>query len=184
MKQFLVFTALVLVAMVSAAQEERTPRKVTLKLTLKDSIQRVEYGYLAALADSGIVMVKSPVSFDHAIRNSNNNVIPYQNLNEVTIKRKGSVGKGILIGTISGMLVGAIVGYASYKPVNCDNAFICLDFGPGYDAAAGATIGSVLGASLGGILGAVAKTRFVIGGKKEKFHLMKESVIDMAYKKQ
>ena len=183
MKQFSLFTSLVLLALVSAAQEGRTPKRMTLKLAVTDSIQRVEYGYLAAMADSGIVMVKSPVVFDHSIAASNANVISYQNLSEVSIKRKGGVGKGIWIGAVSGMVLGAVVGYISYKPMNCEGAtFICWDFGPGYDAAAGAALGTFAGAALGGIIGAVAKKTFVIGGRKDKFHHMKESVLDMTYK--
>ena len=184
MKQFLSFFLLLMIAGSSMAQNSRTPKRVTFKLSITDSIQRVDYGYLASLADSGIVMLKSPVVFDHNIAstNTNTNTIPYQNLSEVTIKRKGSVGRGILIGSLSGMIVGGIAGYISYKPVNCKDAFICFDFGPGYDAAAGASIGTLAGAVIGGLVGAIAKKTFVIGGNRDKFNRMKESVIDMAYK--
>ena len=88
-----------------------------------------------------------------------------------------------MIGALSGMLVGGIAGYISYKPVNCQGSMICFDFGPGMDAAAGASIGSVAGAMMGGILGAVAKKKFIIGGNRNKFAHMKTNVLDMTYRK-
>jgi hypothetical protein len=182
MKQISFLTAVVLLATASMAQEGRTPKRVTLKLAIKDSIQRVDYGYLAAMGDSGIVMLRSPVVFDHSLANTNANLIPYQNLSEVSIKRKGNVGRGILIGTISGIIVGGITGYITYKKPDCKDALICWDFGPSTDAAAGASLGAVGGAIIGGIVGALAKKTFIIGGKKEKFHEMKTSVMDMTYR--
>src|SRR4051812_9918126 len=102
MKQITIFFGLICLAIISAAQETRSPKKVTLKLAVTDSIQRVEYGYLAAMGDSGVAMLKTPVVFDHSLASSAANVISYQNISEMTIRRKGSVGRGILIGTISG----------------------------------------------------------------------------------
>ena len=183
MKRISLSTALVLLAMVTVAQEGRAPKGMKIKLSIRDSIQRIERGYLAAMADSGIVMLKTPVVFDHALASSTSNVIPYQNISEVTFKRKGSVGRGILIGTISGIVLGGITGYITYKKPDCKDALICWDFGPGTDAAAGASLGAVTGAIIGGIIGAVAKKTFIIGGKKEKFHHMKTSVMDMTYRK-
>ena len=183
MKQISFLFGFTLLLVSCFAQEGRTPKRVTMKLSVMDSVRRVDFGYLAAMSDSGIVMLKTPVVFDHSIASSNMNIIPYQNLTEVSIKRKGSVGKGILIGGLSGMVLGGIIGYISYKPTNCEGALICFDFGPGTDAAAGASVGTLAGAAIGGIVGALAKKRFIIGGKKEKFQQMKTSVLEMTYRK-
>jgi hypothetical protein len=183
MKQISFLIATILLVSSTYAQEDRRPKRMTLKLTVTDSIQRVDYGYLASLADSGIVMLKSPVVFDHTIANPNSNIISYQNISQVTIKRKGGVGRGILIGGLSGLALGGIIGYISYKPTNCEGAIICFDFGPGADAAAGASLGIVAGAAIGGIIGALAKKTWTIGGKKARFDNMKLSVMDMTYGK-
>jgi hypothetical protein len=135
------------------------------------------------MADSGIVMLKSPVVFDQELSNSSSNLIPYQNISQVTIKRKGSVGRGILIGSLSGMFVGGVIGYISYKPVNCEGAILCFDFGPGTDAAAGASVGTLAGAAIGAIVGSLAKKTWTIGGKKNQFNAMKTNVLDMTYRK-
>jgi hypothetical protein len=187
MKHLACFFFILSLASASFCQEERHPKKITLKVTMKDNIRRVHYGYLAGLADSGIVMVNNPVQFDHSLEGTTVNTIAYQNLSEIKIRRKGSVGRGILIGAISGMVLGGVVGLATYqKPTTyCqDNPFcITMDFGPGYNALAGASVGSVFGAAIGGIIGALAKKTFVIGGNRNKFAHMKENVLDMTYGK-
>jgi hypothetical protein len=182
MKQASFLLSLLVVLVAANAQETRTAKRMTLKLSVIDSIKRVDFGYLAAMADSGIVMVKGPVVFDHSLASTNVNTINYQNISKMTIKRKGSVGRGILFGALGGMLVGGIAGYISYKPVDCKNSVICFDFGPGTDAAAGASAGLLAGGAIGGIIGALAKKTFVIGGKKNRFDEMKTSVLDMTYR--
>jgi outer membrane lipoprotein SlyB len=183
MKQVLILVGLSLLVVNSFSQEGRTPKRITLKVSVSDSIRRVDFGYLAAMADSGIVMLKSPVVFDPNIASSSEKIIPYQNISEVKITRKGGVGRGILIGAFGGAVLGGIIGYISYKKPNCEGALFCWDFGPGTDAVAGATVGTLAGSMIGGIVGALAKKTFIIGGNKEKFHQMKESVLDMTYKK-
>ena len=183
MKQIYFLVAMTLLVGNMYAQDGRKPKRMTLKLTLVDSIERVEHGYLAAMADSGIIMLKSPIVFDQHLSTSTSNLVAYQNISQVTVKRKGSVGRGILIGGLSGMFLGGVIGYISYKPVNCEGAMFCWDFGPGTDAAAGASIGTLAGAAIGGIIGSLAKKTWTIGGKKNRFDDMKSSVIDMTYGK-
>ena len=183
MKQVSFLILSLLLATTTFSQEQGRPKRITLKVKLMDSIQRVEYGYLAAMADSGIVMLKSPVIFDQHLSSNTASLVPYQNITQITVRRKGSVGRGILIGGLSGMFLGGVIGYISYKPVNCEGTWFCMDFGPGYDAATGASIGTLAGAAIGGIIGAVAKKTWTIGGNKNRFHEMRSNVIDMTYGK-
>jgi len=185
MKQFTTAFSLMLMTTMSFAQEARVSKKIILKVAASDSIQRVDHGYLAGLSDSGIVMVKGPIVFDPSLKGTTANTIPYNNLSEIKVQRKGSVGRGILFGALGGMFVGAIAGYASYKTPTCHGNPNCIvwDFGPGYDALGGAILGTAGGAIIGGVIGAVAKKKFVIGGNKNKFQHMKENVLDMTYRK-
>ena len=183
MKQISFLFLSILVVTAGLGQENRKPKRMTLKLSITDSIQRVDHGYLAALHDSGVVMLKSPVVFDQQLSSTTTNLIPYQNITRASVRRKGSVGRGILIGGLSGMFLGGIIGYASYKSPNCEGAYMCWDFGPGTDAAAGASVGTLAGAAIGGIIGALAKKTWTIGGKKNRFNEMKTSVMDMTYSK-
>src|SRR6476620_5888422 len=115
MKQISTFFAIMLIASAVFGQETRTSKRIVLKVAVRDSIQRVDFGYLAGISDSGIVMVKSPVVFDHSLTEKTANTICYQNLSELKIHRKGSVGRGILIGGLTGMMVGGVAGLISYK---------------------------------------------------------------------
>ena len=181
MKKLTIITILTFVALIGFSQAGRFPKRTTIKLTVVDSIDRVQFGYLAAMADSGIVMLKSPVVFDQSLANSNLNTIAYQNIKEVTMKRKGRVGRGILIGSVSGFLAGAVIGAVTYKP--CNGEF-CLDPGPGGQAIGVGFLGAIGGGIVGGIVGAGIKKTWPIGGKKNRFDDMKSSVLDMTYGKE
>ena len=180
MKKLTLATCLTLASLIGFSQKGRMSQRITFKLIVVDTVDRVQFGYLAAVADSGIVMLKSPVVFDQSLSNSNCNTIPYQNLKEVTIKRKGRVGRGILIGSVSGFAVGAVVGAVTYKPCNGD--FCLLDPGQEGQAIGVGFLGAIGGGIVGGIVGAGAKKTWTIGGKKNQFEDMKSNVLDMTYR--
>jgi len=112
--------------------------------------------------------------------------VPAENLKSFTLKRKHSVRRGALIGFGIGAAAGIIIGLASgddpkmsYPNANEDpfglgtmvvamnNAFAMT---AGEKAVAGGLGLGATGAIVGTIIGAVAKKKFTIGGKKEKFH--------------
>lgn len=115
----------------------------------------------------------------------------------VNIRRKNSGLKGMLIGAGAGLVTGAILGFAggddpvySYPAYDNDplgfggiavalnNAFAMT---AGQKAILGGVSGMFGGALAGVIIGSLAKKKFMIHGKKEKFHEMKLSVMEMAY---
>ena len=62
--------------------------------------------------------------------------------------------RGVGLGFLVGAATGAVLGLASYQEPDCSQSFICLDFGPGFAALAGAVVFSVPGMVIGGIVGA------------------------------
>ena len=113
-------------------------------------------------------------------------VVPAENLKSFTVKRKHSALRGALIGFGVGAAAGIIIGFASgsdpvmaYPNPNEDplligsmvvamnNAFAMT---AGQKAVAGGLGLGATGAIVGTIIGSVAKKKFIIGGKKEKFH--------------
>jgi len=113
-------------------------------------------------------------------------VVPAENLKSFTVKRKHSALRGALIGFGVGAAAGIIIGLASgsdpvmaYPNPNEDplligsmvvamnNAFAMT---AGQKAVAGGLGLGATGAIVGTIIGSVAKKKFIIGGKKEKFH--------------
>jgi hypothetical protein len=122
------------------------------------------------------------------LRANNNQLrVPAENLKSFTVKRKHSALRGALIGFGVGAAAGILIGLASgndpvmtYTPdpygdplgleaigVAMNNAFAMT---AGEKAVVGGVGLGITGAIVGTIIGAVAKKKFTIGGKKEKFH--------------
>ena len=179
MKKLFILMCLTLVSAVGFSQHRRVPKRIKLKLELVDTLDRVHFGYLAALPDSGIMMLPSEAVFDQKLTSSSLNTIPYQNIQEVILRRKGSVGKGIAIGSISGFFVGAVIGAAMYQ--SKPGTVYGFDVGVEGEAIGIGFLGAVGGAVVGGIIGSAAKKTFIIGGNRDKFHRMKKNVLDMTY---
>ena len=176
MKRFTLFTCLTLAAIVGYSQKGRLSRRAILKVEVVDSVERVQFGYLAAMADSGVVILNTQVVFDQSLANAKLNTINYTNLQEVIIRKKGRVGNGIVVGSIAGFAVGALIGSATYHPCDC-----LLDPGQQGQTVGVGLLGAIGGGIIGGIIGNATKKTFIIGGDKNKFRKMKENVLDMAY---
>jgi hypothetical protein len=135
--------------------------------TGEDSIS----GYIRGQSDSTLLFAKKR----SLLRGLNLNqpeirTISYNDINEIYVHRKNSVGRGIGYGALVGCAVGALVGAISYTPTRPGDLAIFesqADF-----AFAGAVCGTVAGMLTGAVIGALAHKKFIIQGKKERFHHM------------
>jgi len=191
MKKLLLITVCSLAIVVSKAQTDSpsaTKQKLMIaSITTMDG-KRIN-GLLSSVNDSQLVLNKS----------NGQMTVPAENLKSFTLKRKHSVLKGALIGFGVGAAAGIIIGLASgndpvmtYPNPNDDplglgtmvvamnNAFAMT---AGEKAVAGGLGLGATGAIVGTIIGAVAKKKFVIGGKKEKFHDLQADVMMRLVKK-
>ncbi len=144
--------------------------------SIKTMDNRTVAGTFSAVNDSELVMKVYHTQL----------AVPAENLKSFTIKRKHSVLKGALIGFGIGAAAGIIIGFASGNDpvlsypsydedplglaslgVALNNAFAMT---AGQKALAGGIALGGTGAIVGTIIGALAKKKFIIGGKKEKFH--------------
>ena len=117
-------------------------------------------GVLYSVSDTTIVLI--PLEKGRSILDGKDTVvIRTRYVKHINTKRKGSVGRGILIGIATGVVVGAIVGAVTYEECEGNG---CWDFGAGTSAAGGAIVGALPGAVLGGIIGSVPRT-FKINGQ-------------------
>jgi hypothetical protein len=91
-------------------------------------------------------------------------------IKSIRIHRRRAIGRGIGWGACSGGILGAVIGYASYSPPHCTNAFICVDLGPGPDVIAGGVMGAAAGSLVGLAIGSVNK-KFKIEGDQSQFDL-------------
>ena len=193
MKQFIIICSLfgVITQTLSAQDSVLLKRYFRINLTLQNGDARK--GYLSVLSDSSVGISHSPV----AIQVANSSIYPYQKINysdiqQMNVRRKSSVGRGLFYGSMIGIFTGIMTGLAMGS--DPDHKVQIPDFfSSGYDtytvkgvtagekAAAGAILGGMGGAVIGGIVGALAHKTFIIGGKKKPFTEMRGSLISRVY---
>jgi hypothetical protein len=151
-------------------------------------------GYLMTLSDSMLRLVKNASAINNGDLNSRYRDFHYSAINKITITRKGSIGKGLLIGTLAGIVLGASIGYMSGDDPPCVPGSNDV-FGIGYalcegfratasdKAVLGSVAGGILGAPVGIAIGALVKRKFVIGKRKEAFRDMHADMLQWIYLK-
>jgi hypothetical protein len=176
-KLFLIAACSIAIVFSQAQTDSATVKKQKIfvaSVTTMDS--KILKGYLSAVNDTQLILKT----------NNQQMVVPAENLKSFTVKRKHSALKGALIGFGVGAAAGIIIGLASGNDpvmaypdpyddplllgsigVAVNNAFAMT---AGQKAVAGGIGLGVTGAIVGTIIGAIAKKKFTIGGKKEKFH--------------
>jgi hypothetical protein len=120
MKKF-TLTAVVLCLFYSLSGQEDSAR---LRITEKDkklkiyktwislnNEPKVFKGALYEINDSSIMVSNSFVKKDYSTGNFTLSKINYNDIENVKLRAKNNVGKGALIGTISGLLIGGLIGY-------------------------------------------------------------------------
>ncbi len=112
---------------------------------------KVRRGFIDSVLDSGIIF---RVSENGNSFISKNMILNYQNatdIEQIKVRRKGSVGKGILIGAGAGFFIGGIIGLA-----NIQNFGLLSELPPGENALAAGTFYSIPGMLIGGLAGSVS----------------------------
>lgn len=163
------------------------------KVSIAQTSAKIATGYLVAIKDTVLSLTPDAASIHfNAIEEKKLEKIHYSNIEQVTLKRKGSTGRGMLQGALIGFATGAITGlimrddppcYPSQQDFFGIGTALCEDsrITAGQKAVATGSIGAVGGALFGGIIGSVARKRFIIGGNKEKFQKMQLTVMDRMY---
>lgn len=157
-KSVLLLTLSALPYISATAQKAKSNPKVFIARVAMIDNTRAK-GVLYSVSDTTIVLM--PLGKGRSIHDGKDTVvIRTRYVKHIKTKRKGSVGRGILIGIATGVAVGAIVGAVTYQ----ECAGNCWDFGAGASAAGGAVVGALPGAVLGAIIGSVPRT-FKINGQ-------------------
>ena len=188
-KLFLIAACSIAIVFSQAQTDSATAKKQKIFITSVTTMDgKTLKGSLSAVSDTQLILK----TYNQQM------VVPAENLKSFTMKRKHSALRGALIGFGVGAAAGIIIGLASgsdpvmaYPNPNEDplglgtmvvamnNAFAMT---AGQKAVAGGLGLGATGAIVGTIIGSVAKKKFIIGGKKEKFHdlqgdIMKKLVI-------
>jgi hypothetical protein len=134
--------------------------------------------YLVGVQDSSIMVSKTPVPFNMTSGKTGFQIINLSEIDEITLKRKGSAGRGALTGALIGAGAGILIGFASG-----DDNTGWFRFSAGEKAAAlGLSLGA-LGGLVGVITGALSRDKFYIGRDRQRLQYMKLSLLEKVYMK-
>lgn len=142
--RFLIALLATIISVSVQAQLKKNSYRVRIELLNGKNVR----GYLTALNDSSIQIRRASTE-------KVDTLFTVSSIKNLSIRRKNSGGHGFLVGLGVGAGLGALIGYASYSPPDCDGQFICIDFGPGLDTLAGAIAGGLSGGLLGLITGSL-----------------------------
>ena len=152
-------------------------RKVWVTMIGNDSQVKSQYireGSLYRTGDSSVVFTKATDKFYY---NTPTEVIPVEKIWDVQVKKRGRAGKGILVGMGAGVLLGGMIGYATYKEPPPNNHFLSIG-APEINASVGALLGLFLGGSVGGIVSGSAPVRYSIPikGNRDTYATQREKL--------
>jgi hypothetical protein len=167
------------------AQELVQKKYIVYETSMRDVAGQYHRGYIATLGDTTLFMSKK--KFALTFENTDLKCFQkfgYTDIVRVDLRSSAGVKKGVLIGGITGMLAGAIVGYSSVKNTG-PKQFGSVGIGsPNVTQLQGGLIGAAIGAGLGSLVGVIcghSHLKFKIHGRKDKFFDMRETMIRTLY---
>lgn len=160
-----------------SAQHNPNPKhKIKYRVSIQMKGNSRQIGSIYSTTDTSLVLAKTSKWFLYGVTRTE--AIPVENILKVQAKRTNGGRRGVFIGMGVGAVIGAVIGYSSYKkPPPSQGLFdFNLDFGPGLDAVGGALIGLPSGALLGGIIRANIKKTFLINGNQNTYIAQREKL--------
>lgn len=126
-------------------------------------------GYLTNVSDSDLYLSSSRLNFGSLKHNDVFYAYSFHKLETVTFfHKKGAIGRGILVGAVTGLVVGFVVARSVAK----------YEHDLQFTAATSVFFSfMILGPFAGGIIGAELHKRFTIGGSKHRFDSMRQSIL-------
>ena len=193
MKQIFFSATLLITALVSFGQNDSTKetKKHVPSLATVHTIEgRTLKGWFYRLSDDQVILLpaKNKNFRLTSLTKTNGNTINIgvDQIQSISLRKKNSVLKGALIGLGVGVLTGTVIGLASgndpvepyysssQDPYGFGNFFVSINNSFARTAGEKAMFGAIglgtSGAIMGIIIGAIAKKKFIIGGKKEVYH--------------
>jgi hypothetical protein len=185
MKLLFVISILGVSFQLASGQELVQKKHIVYNTIIKDLNGKEYKGYIATMNDSTIFMSAQKFSMTFEDLNLNNfQKYGYAEIDKVSLKTYGKMKRSLLIGGISGILVGSIVGYSSVSANPKPTTGFEIDLikvTQGQATLIGAVIGAGVGCLAGAIIGGISNKVFKIKGKKQHLFEMKDTMIGELY---
>lgn len=148
--------------------QDRTEKRKAYKIWVKKMDGSKVNGYLYSTTEQGINISTSSSAEDLSLI-----LIEAENIREIRLRRKGSVGRGLGIGFLGGALIGAIIGFADGdNDDKCSPFFggqICTEGKKSGEKATELAVGlGIFGAGVGAVVG-TGKKKFLIDGNTDTY---------------
>lgn len=144
------------------------------RLTIVSKEGAPQKGYFAGVSDSVVFISIKPQIKGNFI-NQSTTPVPYSEIEIIRMKRKGSIPRGLLLGTLIGATSGILLGYLSGD----DSQSSWISFTAEEKAFGLGVFNGTLGAITGTILGALIRKEFIINGNREKHLKYKRTILEM-----
>ena len=138
---------------------------------------KMRRAFIHSVADSGILFWLSASGNYHNTKDLHLNYQNVIDIEQLKIRRKGSVGKGMLIGTGVGFFIGFTLGYAGIPQYG-----ILSDFPPLENAFAGGIITGIPGMIIGGAIGSL-RVKFPLHKNQQHYEKYKNKIASYAHGK-
>ena len=154
--------------------------------------EMIAQGYLVQVNDSNVAISVAPLPYGVSPKSSLEQY-NYHDIKYVEYKRKGSIGRGILIGSITSVLLGTIMGLVEgdTKPPEDNNwgNTLAYSLGPVTTGEKVVTYGlglGLMGGLTGAIIGAISNVvtkKFTINGKPSALKELNTTLLERVYSK-
>jgi hypothetical protein len=173
MKQFnlFLFLSIIFIAPCQAQDSIHVHHTYHAKITLL-SAEEVK-GYLTGISDSALFISSLPRAL-HSMAMSDNYTekFDYRNIGELRIQPKGTMGKSILIGAVTGLVAGLIIGAVSYTPPQNEAEYLFNPPKAAVIAAAGLAFTGI-GIGVGALIGS-HHDKYLINGEWKNLQEIKQ----------
>ena len=173
MKQFTLFLFLTAVFIARCQAQDSTPvhHIYLAKITLLTNAE--VKGYLAEISDSALFISSMPRALHStAMSYKFTQKFDYRNIGELRIQRKGTMVKSILIGAVTGLVAGLVIGAISYTPPQNDAEELFNPPKGAVIAAAGLTF-ACIGTGVGALIGS-HHDKYLINGEWKNLQQIKD----------
>ena len=133
-------------------------------------------GVLYEVKDSSILVSRSVVIQDYSTDRFEIAKLNINNIETIKTRRKNSIGKGVLIGAVSGLVVGVLIGLIDGDDPPCTSgSWICLRYTAGQKALMAGVPLAVSGAGIGALIGSI-KVKIPINGNINNYNRNKNKL--------